>query len=342
MKKDTISEKRCGKLQNCKMLQYQKFAKIKKLTKRKIKLYILKLSPALKDYIWGGTRLKTEFKIETPMQTVAEAWVLSAHKDGPSVIENGELKGKTLLQGIESFGRECLGTNCAGISDFPILIKLIDADKNLSVQVHPSDDYARAHEGEQGKTEMWYIVDCSDDAFIYYGFKSEISREAFIKKAKDGTIADCLNRVSVKKGDAYFIPAGTVHAIGKGCLIAEIQQNSNTTYRVFDYNRLGKDNKPRELHIDKAADVVNLSAAKEYSAKGNILAECKYFKVIKHKVEGSSFVEVGTDSFSCILCVDGSAFIDSVEIKKGECVFIPAGSGRIKIAGSGLLIESRV
>ena len=308
-------------------------------------MYILKLSPALKDYIWGGTRLKTEFKIETPMQTVAEAWVLSAHKDGPSVIENGELKGKTLLQGIESFGRECLGTNCAGISDFPILIKLIDADKNLSVQVHPDDEYARKYENSYGKTEMWYVVDCEEGARLFYGFKEKTSKEEFEKRIKDNTLTDILRSVEVKKGDCFFIPSGTIHAIGKGMLIAEIQQNSNCTYRVYDYGRLGADGKPRQLHIEKALDVTKTEPASPVDFGGeNVLADCKYFN--SKLLSGPAEIEVDGESFSAILVIDGEGGLcaggETLKLKTGDSIFLPAGIGKVEISGNVKFIETRV
>ena len=214
-------------------------------------MYTLKLKPALKDYLWGGTRLKTEYKMETNLEKVAEAWVLSTHKDGAGIVLNGELEGKTLTEAVAAFGTDCLGENGKKFSYFPILIKLIDAKDDLSVQVHPDDEYALRVEGEYGKTEMWYIVDCEEGATLYYGFKEEISKEQFRAKIADNTITDVLNKVPVKKGDVFFIPSGTIHAIGKGILIAEIQQNSNTTYRVSDYGRLGADGNPAHFILIK-------------------------------------------------------------------------------------------
>ena len=306
-------------------------------------MYTLKLKPALKDYLWGGTRLKTEYKMESDLEKVAEAWVLSTHKDGPSVVLNGELCGKTLTEAVEIFGADCLGENGKKFSYFPILIKLIDARDDLSVQVHPNDEYALKVEGEYGKTEMWYIVDCEEGAALYYGFKEEISKEEFREKIADNTITDVLNRVPVKKGDVFFIPSGTIHAIGRGILIAEIQQNSNTTYRVCDYGRLGADGKPRPLHIDKAVEVTNLTpppAAKDLSA--GTLAECEYFKVRLFSTDTQKEIEVDNASFVSLLCLEGEVSFDGVTLVKGDCAFIPANRGKITFKGSATLIESRV
>lgn len=306
-------------------------------------MYTLKLKPALKDYLWGGTRLKTEYKMESDLEKVAEAWVLSTHKDGPSVVLNGELCGKTLTEAVEIFGADCLGENGKKFSYFPILIKLIDARDDLSVQVHPNDEYALKVEGEYGKTEMWYIVDCEEGAALYYGFKEEISKEEFRKKIADNTITDVLNRVPVKKGDVFFIPSGTIHAIGRGILIAEIQQNSNTTYRVCDYGRLGADGKPRPLHIDKAVEVTNLTPppeSKDLSA--GTLAECEYFKVGLFSTDKQKEIEVDNASFVSLLCLEGEVSFDGVTLVKGDCAFIPANRGKITFKGSATLIESRV
>ncbi|MCR5025201.1 MAG: class I mannose-6-phosphate isomerase, partial [Lachnospiraceae bacterium] len=230
---------------------------------------IFKLKPACKDYLWGGERLKKEYGIEYDGDPLAEAWVLSCHPDGLSVIDSGEHKGKTLS--------EYIGRNADKTLGFPVLIKLIDAKQNLSIQVHPDDEYAMSHEGQKGKTEMWYILDSAPDAFIYYGFKKEISKEEFEQRIRDNTITEVLNKVRVKKGEAYFIKAGTLHAIGAGCLIAEVQQNSNVTYRIYDYDRVGADGKRRELHIDKALDVTDRRPPEPYKADGDYLASCEYF-----------------------------------------------------------------
>ena len=306
-------------------------------------MYTLKLKPALKDYLWGGTRLKTEYKMESDLEKVAEAWVLSTHKDGEGVVLNGELAGKTLTEAVAAFGEDALGENGKKFSYFPILIKLIDAKDDLSVQVHPDDEYALRVEGEYGKTEMWYIVDCEPGATLYYGFKEEITKDEFRAKIADNTITDVLNKVPVKKGDVYFIPSGTIHAIGSGILIAEIQQNSNTTYRVSDYGRLGADGKPRPLHIDKAVEVTSLTPPPvQAGLPEGTLAECEYFNVKLYNTNNVKKINVDASSFSAILCLDGEVTFDGVTLKKGDSAFIPANRGEITFEGNATIIESRV
>ena len=220
-------------------------------------MYPLLLKPAMKDYLWGGTKLKDEWGFETDKDIAAEAWLLSCHKDGNGVVMNGTLKGKTFSEVLSLWGKEALGERAEKFSDFPILIKFIDAKQSLSVQVHPDDEYALKNEGEFGKNEMWYIVDCEEGAELIYGFKENISKEEFERRIKDNTLPEVCNYVPVKKGDVFFIEAGTLHAIGAGILICEVQQNSNSTYRVWDFGRVGADGKPRELHIDKALEYEN-------------------------------------------------------------------------------------
>lgn len=316
-------------------------------------MYIMKLQPVFKDYLWGGTRLRDEFGLKTDLDPVAEGWMLSCHKDGNSVIENGEYRGLSLKEVIDKLGTSITGTDSENLPDFPVLIKLIDAKQNLSVQVHPNDDYALAHENEFGKTEMWYVVDCDKDAYLYYGFKESVTKEQFKTAIDNNTLTDLLNKVSVKKGDCFFIESGTVHAIGAGSLIAEIQQNSNTTYRVYDYGRIGADGKPRALHIDKALDVSVTEPPKapilhDTNDTVTTLSECKYFTVKKYNIgkrtSSTNSIELNVDerSFSSLLCVEGCATVGDTDIKAGECVFIPAGFGSVIVSGDASLLETRV
>lgn len=292
--------------------------------------YPLLLKPVIKDYLWGGTRLKTEFGFETDKEIAAEGWMLSCHKDGTNTVENGEYAGKPLDEVLKLWGYEV---------KFPILIKLIDAKDKLSVQVHPDNKYALENEGEYGKTEMWYVVDCEEGAQLIYGFKEKISRSEFENRIKNNTLDEVMNYVPVKKGDVFFIQAGTLHAIGKGILIAEIQQNSNTTYRVSDYGRLGADGKPRELHVEKAVDVTvtdvptipygNVGEIKAYDyGTERQLAECEYFKTVKLDLDGEK--EITTENgFVSFLVLSGEVTVkyDSGELKaqKGGSIFIPQG-----------------
>ena len=310
-------------------------------------MYPIKLKPAFKDYLWGGTRLRDDFGKECDFDKVAESWELSCHKDGNSVVADGEFAGLTLTQYIEKEGKSVLGTNCEKFENFPILIKLIDAKDNLSVQVHPNNEYAQRVEGEYGKTEMWYVVDCDEGASLLYGFKHNITKEEFRERIENNTLLEVTNSVPVKKGDVFFIEAGTLHAIGKGILIAEIQQNSNTTYRIYDYGRVGADGKPRQLHIDKAVDVTNLCPAKPYPQSEPVdmggwtkkrLAKCEYFTVDVINVDTSAALEADKSSFVNILVLDGGCVLssegnDAVELKKGDSVFIPAGLGKFELTG---------
>lgn len=318
-------------------------------------MYPLKLKPAVTDYLWGGTRLKTEFGYESDKDIAAEAWVLSCHKDGPSTVTNGEMAGKTLPEVLEIWGHKALGERAEKFPYFPLLIKLIDAKDKLSVQVHPDDNYALKNEGEYGKTEMWYVVDCDEGAELIYGFKEDISKEEFERRIRDNTLTEVCNFVPVSKGDVFFIGAGTLHAIGKGILIAEVQQNSNTTYRVSDYGRLGADGKPRALHIEKALDVTECKKpALPYGQVGDItksgkdikreLASCDFFKACKVDLN-EKFTVNSKESFVSLLCLSGNATLfwddGSMQFEKGDSVFVPAGFD-VKLEGKAEILISYV
>ncbi len=307
------------------------------------KKYPLLLGPVIKDYLWGGVRLKQEFGFKTDLSKAAEGWMLSIHKDGTNTVLNGEFKGKHLNEVLDAFGEKS--------QDFPILIKLIDAKDNLSVQVHPSDDFALKHEGEPGKTEMWYVVDCEPGAELVFGFNQDITRAEFKERIEQNTLTDVLNYVQVQKGDVFFIKSGTLHAIGGGILIAEIQQNSNTTYRVSDYGRLGLDGKPRELHIDKALEVTTLNKSGEFCQSflpqkhdchtTQKLAVCEYFKVEKINLNGT--FKINYDHFVSLLILSGSATINYennvLNVKKGDSVYIPSAVA-CQITGKAEIIKS--
>ncbi len=314
---------------------------------------IIKLTAHCTDYIWGGNRLREEYGKKLDSDKIAESWELSCHKDGKSVVSDGEFAGKTLPEYIEIKGNTILGTNCERFEYFPILIKLIDAKDNLSVQVHPSNEYAMRVEGEYGKTEMWYIVDCEEGAELLYGFKHPISSEEFAERISNNTLLEVTNNVPVHKGDVFFIEAGTLHAIGKGILIAEIQQNSNTTYRIYDYGRVGADGKPRQLHVEKACEVTELVPPKyPTTAEGNpesieggtmtLLRSCEYFNVNKLELNGTATLAADSKSFNSILVLAGECCIsaggEAVTAKKGDSVFIDAGTGEYIVNGVGELI----
>lgn len=310
----------------------------------------VKLSPAFKDYLWGGERLKSEFNKKSQLSPLAESWELSAHKDGESIVSGGEFDSLPLTEYVSAIGAEALGENSAGYDYFPLLIKLIDAKGDLSVQVHPSDEYALIHEGEYGKTEMWYILDCDEGACLYYGFSRDVSREEYECAIKEERLCELLNRVPVKRGDVFFIPAGTVHAIGAGIVICEIQQNSNTTYRVYDYGRRDKEGKLRPLHVEKALEVSNLkkSPALREIGEGDdvLLAECEYFEVRRLRVGGEYKLRVDPSSFVSLVVTDGEGKLvygnGELELSKGDSIFIPAQNETVIVTGNLEIIQSKV
>lgn len=299
----------------------------------------IKLTAHIKDYLWGGTKLITDFNKTTDKEKAAESWELSTHPDGESIVSGGEFDGMSLSEYIKANGGdECIGHRAAEFDFFPILIKLIDAKDDLSIQVHPNDEYALKVEGEYGKTEMWYIVDCEEDAYLYYGVNRDVTKAEFEERIKNNTLLDILNKVPVKKGDVFFIQSGTIHAICSGILICEVQQNSNTTYRVYDYDRRGADGKPRELHIEKAIDVSQLTPSTEQKpAENDTLASCKYFTVKKVTCKGDAEFEVDKACFRSLTLTDGCGKLelngDITEVSKGETVFIPAQDTTAKLTG---------
>ena len=304
----------------------------------------LKLLATCKDYIWGGNKLRTEFNQESPLPRLAESWLLSCHKDGPSVIVNGPFAGRALPEYLEQAGPGVLGSRCAQFDFFPVLIKLIDAKDRLSVQVHPDDEYAMRVEGEYGKTEMWYVLDAEPGAFLYYGLEKPVAKPEFRAKIDDGTLLELLHPVTVEKGDVLFIEAGTLHAIGAGLVIAEIQQNSNTTYRVFDYGR------GRPLQVDKALDVAQLKPAGPPEQRDGyeitLLAKCAFFTVHRLAVQTAARLTAGSDSFHSLLCVEGQGVLRTatgeMPLRKGDSLFLPAGMGDYNIAGQCQLLLTQV
>lgn len=298
---------------------------------------ILKLKPSCKEYLWGGRKLIEEFGKEFAGEKLAETWELSCHKNGPSMILNGEFAGKTLQEYVEENGKEVLGKNCEKFDNFPILIKFIDAKDNLSIQVHPDNAYALREEGQYGKTEMWYVVDAEPSAFLYYGFSRAVSKEEFAERIRSHTLLEVLNQVPVKKGDVFFIEAGTIHAIGKGILIAEIQQNSDVTYRVYDYGRVGADHKPRELHIEQAVEVTNTAPVTEKKEFGSHLGVCEYFTVDKLDIQKEYCKRMTTDSFCSLLVLEGEGSLfsgeETAELKKGDSIFMNAADSEFRMEG---------
>ena len=253
------------------------------------------LSPVGKDYLWGGTRLNDDFSKGLQMEPLAESWECSVHPDGISVVASGKHQG-ALLSEVLKENPEYLGTHpvLTNGGELPILIKLIDAKKDLSIQVHPSDAYAKEHEnGSLGKTEMWYVLDAEKDASLVYGFASDIDKKQLLTSLELGTIEKYLQKVPVHKDDVFFIEPGTVHALGAGALVVEIQENSNITYRLHDYNRVDKNGKTRELHIEKGIMASNCNKYKPViNQDEEVIASCKYFEVKKNIINFYSVIYI--------------------------------------------------
>ena len=320
---------------------------------------IVKLSPAFKDYLWGGTRIREQFNKESNMSIIAESWELSAHPDGESRVADGEFTDFTLSEYIKAVGKEVLGTKAEGFEKFPLLGKLIDAKKPLSVQVHPGDDYALRVEGEYGKNEMWYIADAEPGAYIYYGLSAEISKDEIRKRIEEETLEEVLNKVEVKTGDTFYVKAGTIHAIGSGSLICEIQQSSNSTYRMYDYGRRDKDGNLRPLHIDKALDVIdielNVQAAKNGPVKGEKmpgnfikLVESPYFTTDLYKGNSAAVIKADESSFVALVVLKGEGELfasDGNQVHRyrpGDTFFVDAGNREIMINGATEFLIVRI
>ncbi len=316
------------------------------------------LTAAAQDYLWGGTRLNDEFNLGMDVEPFAEAWVCSTHTDGESLAA-GTSKP---LSAILSENPEWLGTHVlqttGGKPVLPILIKLIDAKKDLSVQVHPDDEYAFVHEGQWGKTEMWYVLGARNDSELIYGFNRDVNSEQVRESLENGTIGSLLNHVPIHKNDVFFIESGIVHALGEGCLVAEIQQSSNLTYRLYDYDRIDKHGRKRELHINKALEVMNIHSSAiprqplrvlryRTGCASELLSRCKYFQVerLLLNTENRKFADykTGSNSFHALLCVDGCGVIFSEEFSlnffKGDCIFVPADSVALKLHGSAQMLD---
>lgn len=286
---------------------------------------MIKLQPVLKDYIWGGMKLGPLFGRDNGGKKMSESWEVSVHPDGESLCEGGTFADylRAHPTAVDKEG-----------SDFPVLIKYIDAAQNLSVQVHPDDAFARREENDNGKTEMWYIVQADAGAGIYCGFRRDTGREEFLRRVADGTVEELLNFIPVKAGDCYLIKAGTVHAIGAGCVICEVQQSSNVTYRVYDYNRLGADGKPRQLHVEKAVRVINFakfkdetgSGAPEQVAGGTLrrLTACSYFSCRELALDGT-YTECNDRSFTAVNVLSGEGRADGTPFRAGDSFFVPCG-----------------
>ena len=317
-------------------------------------LYPLLLKAPIKEKIWGGSRLKTEFNFDTETDYAGEAWLLSCNTEGESIVKNGEYAGYTLGEVLEKWGEKAIGSK-ANFSDFfPIMIKLIDAKDRLSVKVNPDDTYAKINEGSLGKTEMWYIVDCESDAKIIYGIKKNITRDELRHRIKIGTLSEICNFVPVKKGDVFHIEPNMIHAMGKGMLVASVMQNNDITYRISDYGRLDFSGKSRTLHIDKAVECANISPTVNTSESGEItlfpfgivknLDTCDKFVSDLLELNGKAGL-LEKDSFLAVTLISGEVVLSyptgNMRMFKGDCVFVPANC-RITLCGTATVLTAHL
>ena len=317
----------------------------------------LKLKPVTKEYIWGGRKLKAEWGKEADTATVSESWELSDFPGSESVIDDEMYPGYTLGKLYEKHP-EFFGDKIRDFKRFPLLIKLVDAGKDLSVQVHPNDEYAAANEGgSYGKTECWYVLDADPDSYILLGFKRDVTREELKTALESGTVTELMNKIYVKPGDFYFVPAGTVHALCKGVTVLEVQENSNITYRLYDYRRKDKYGNFRELHLEKALAVMDYSRyevqrfdsetveKEDYRLK--ILSRCKYFECVSCLLHGIYPLDVDGNSFCSLVCVKGEGELscqgaEALLVRAGDSVFIPAGEKRLQLSGEGEFIVTHI
>lgn len=298
---------------------------------------LVKLKPGIKDYIWGGTYFK-KFNKGTSYQRVSECWELSIRDDVSSIIDSGINKGKLLKDVIT---KEDIGPAMNRFPYFPLLIKLIDAKENLSVQVHPSDEYALKNEGSFGKSEMWHIISADKGSGLYVGLNKDYTKADIEKALKEGNILDYLNFFEVKPGDTFLISPGTIHAIGKGVRLIEIQQNSNLTYRLYDYNRVDQNGHPRELHIKKSLDVIDYKQYKKSQNNSNYLADNQYFTVKRAEVNGEMRIKADENSFLSFTFLNGEGLVNEIPFSQYDTFFLPYQKECL-IKGKGIVIISSV
>ena len=305
---------------------------------------MIKLKPTYKTMLWGGTKIRDVLHKDTGnLKRIAESWELSTHPNGKSVIIGGEFDGRTLDEYLDSVGWELFGEYAKKWHQLPIMIKYIDARENLSVQVHPTDKYTKRHEADGGKNEMWFILDADETAFIYLGFKRDVTKDEVRLAIENGKIEELLNRIPVKKGEVYYIPAGTVHAIGAGCLLCEVQQTSDATYRLYDYGRLDDDGTPRPCHLKDGLAVLNckktaLSTRRSGAAKKraeNMLGEIEKLTLSEYNAEGESAYFFPSAKFIVALVLEGKGTIegyDKVDTVQGDTWILTESS--VKISGN--------
>jgi mannose-6-phosphate isomerase len=321
-------------------------------------LYPLKFSHVYKERIWGGDKLKSKYKRDIYADNIGESWEVACHKEGMSIIENGEYKGKSLQYIFDYYGEELMGSKYFECDRFPLLVKLIDAKERLSLQVHPNDPYANLLErGEYGKSEMWYVLNAKPDAKLIIGLKDGVSRDDFLNGLMNNDIKPYLNEVPVKAGDVFFIPAGLLHAITEEVMVAEIQQSSDTVYRVFDWNRLGLNGKPRELHLEKALGSIDFQHridkrklqglhVQETNKETTYLIADEHFAIEKIKLSGYSYDSTNKEKMMIILCLQGQLEItwndETWNVEAGETILLPACMGEFELNGNSEFLKAYI
>ena len=316
-----------------------------------MRFYPLQFNPIFKERIWGGEKLKTVLNKAIPSATIGESWELSTVKGDVSVVSNGEWTGKSLMELIDKFPNEILGTAVYtrfGM-EFPLLFKYLDAREDLSIQVHPNDVLAKKRHNSFGKTEMWYVMQADADSRIIVGFKENSNAEQYLESLKNKTLLSLLDDINVKSGDVFFLETGTVHAIGAGLVIAEIQQTSDVTYRLYDFDRVDATGNTRELHVDLALEAINYNTVKtkkEYttnSNESNIVVDCPYFTTNFIPLEGEISISKSGQSFTVYMCIEGDFEITTAEskfqYKKGDTVLLPAALPSFVLSGKASILE---
>ena len=317
----------------------------------------LKFEPLLKSTIWGGNKIIPLKHLDGKMQNVGESWEISGVKNNETVVASGKHKGKRLNTLVEELGEKLLGKDNYQRfgNEFPLLIKFIDAQQPLSIQVHPTDEIARSQGKTRGKTEMWYVMNSDKDATLLSGLKKHITPDEYKAMVADNTICDAIAQYSVKEGDCFFLPAGRIHAIGAGCLLAEIQQTSDVTYRIYDYNRRDKDGNCRELHTKEAAESIDYTVENDYRTnypskknQGVRLVSCPYFTTTVYDIDQPVTLDYSNlDSFVILIAIKGHGTLtddngEKTSLNAGETVLLPATANTVKVEGEGIFLESYI
>ncbi|MFR9496470.1 MAG: type I phosphomannose isomerase catalytic subunit [Rikenellaceae bacterium] len=317
-------------------------------------LYPMKFRPILKSLIWGGEKIIPFKGVESDQKMVGESWEISGIAGDESVVANGELSGRTITELLEQYGAELIGAaNYERFgNEFPLLIKFIDANEALSIQVHPDDELAGERHNSKGKTEMWYVVDSAEGARLRSGFAKKVTPEEYVKSVEGNYVTDILQEYEVQKGDLFFLPAGRIHSIGAGCFIAEIQQTSNITYRIYDFNRTDAEGNTRELHTEQAVDAIDYSIEADYRTNYDRETKDKEIEMVQCNYFNTSFLNLtkpfainysNLDSFVIMICVEGEALINGISLKRGETILLPATTIRVDInCTSCKIISTRI